>query len=219
MGGMNSGRRNQGGKVTTAEYRSLDVRTFQRDGFLVAGRSCTTSWMRNGKAEASIQVKVESDRVILDYRHHRNGSEWKSVNYPVRIEWTSCNYGGARAWFLCPTNGCGRRVAKLHLGGYGIFACRHCYKLAYACQRENSYDRATRQADKIREQLKWVPGIANGNGCKPKGMQWRTYQRLIMKYEALVGISLNEMQRQLFMIKARVGIIDDDLNLFRKIKV
>ena len=97
MGGMGSGRRDQGGKDTTDDCRALDVRLFQRDGVLVAGRSFTTSWMRNGKAIASIQVKVEADRVILDYRHQRNGGEWKSQNYPVRIEWTPCNYGGARA--------------------------------------------------------------------------------------------------------------------------
>ena len=217
MGGMGSGRRDQGGKDTTDDCRALDVRLFQRDGVLVAGRSFTTSWMRNGKAIASIQVKVEADRVLLDYRHQRNGGEWKSQNYPVRIEWTSCNYGGTRAWFICPAQGCGRRVAKLYLGGT-IFACRHCYKLAYACQRENLDGRATRRADKIRDRLKWEPGILNGHGIKPKGMHMRTYQRLTIKHDAHVGISLNHMVRRMRLIEARFGDIGDDLNLFRKIE-
>ena len=219
MGGMGSGRRDQGGKSTTSDYRALDVRLFQRDGVLVAGRSFTTSWMRNGKAIASIQVKVEADRVILDYRHQRGGGEWKSENYPIRIEWTPCNYGGSRAWFRCPADGCTRRVAKLFLGSSGIFACRHCYQLAYASQRESMDDRATRRADKIRDRLKWEPGILNGHGIKPKGMHSRTYQRLTIAHDAHVGISLNIMQRRLRLIDARLGGIDEGLNLFRKIEV
>jgi hypothetical protein len=218
MGGMGSGRGDQGGKDTTDDCRALEARLFQRDGVLVVGRSFTTSWMRNGKAEASIQVKIEADRMILNYRHQRGGDEWKSQNYPVRIEWTPCNYGGARVWFRCPAQGCGRRVAKLYLGGT-VFACRHCYRLAYSSQRENQDDRATRRADKIRDRLKWEPGILNGHGIKPKGMHWRTYQRLTIRHDAHVSISLNIMQQRLRMIGARLGGIDDDLNLFRNIEV
>ena len=217
MGGINSGRRDQGGKDTTDDCRSLDVRWFQRKGLLAAGRSADVNWSRNGKKEAAISVRAESDRVILDYRHQRGGDEWKSQNYPVRIEWTSCNYGGARAWFICPAQGCGRRVAKLYLGGT-IFACRHCYRLAYSSQRENLDGHATRRADKIRDRLKWVPGILNGHGIKPKGMHMRTYQRLTIEHDAHVGISLNIMQQQLRMSEASLGGIDEDLNLFRKIE-
>ena len=217
MGGMGSGRRDQGGKDTTGDCKSLDVRYLQRDGLLSAGRSFSLNWMSNGKTEASIQVRAETDRVILDYRHQRGG-EWKSQNYPVRIEWTPCNYGGARAWFRCPAQGCGRRVAKLYLGGT-IFACRHCYRLAYSSQRENMGGRATRRADKIRDRLKWEPGILNGHGIKPKGMHWRTYQRLTIKHDAHVGISLNIMQQRMRMIEARLGGIDEDMNLFRNIEV
>ncbi|MDP3498152.1 MAG: hypothetical protein Q8R84_10925 [Candidatus Nitrotoga sp.] len=218
MGGMGSGRRYQGGKETTDDCRSLDVRYLQRNGLLSAGRSSILNWTRNGKNEASIQVRMEADRVILDYRHQRNGCEWKSQNYPVRIEWTPCHYGGARAWFLCPANGCGKRVAKLHLNG-AIFACRHCYRLAYSSQRENQDDRATRRADKIRDRLKWEPGILNGHGIKPKGMHWRTYQRLTIQHDAYVGISLNQMQQWLQMMEVRLGGIDEEINLFRKIEV
>ena len=218
MGGMGSGRRDQGGKSTTSDYRALDVRRLQRDGLLSAGKSFGWSWTRNGEKVATINVRTEADRVILDYRHQRGGDEWKSQNYPVRIEWTSCNYGGSRAWFRCPAQGCGRRVAKLFLGS-AIFACRHCYRLAYPCQRESADDRATRRADKIRDRLKWEPGILNGHGIKPKGMHMRTYQRLTIKHDAHVGISLNIMQQRLRMIEARLGGIGEDLNLFRKIEV
>ena len=48
MGGMNSGRRDQGGKKTTEEFRSLDIRQFQRDRLLEIGKSFGWNWTRNG---------------------------------------------------------------------------------------------------------------------------------------------------------------------------
>ena len=54
----------------------------------------------------------------------------------VRIVRTPCRLGGSRAWFICPAVGCGRRVAILY--GGGIFACRHCYDLAYDSSRNSS---------------------------------------------------------------------------------
>jgi hypothetical protein len=204
MGGMNSGRRDQGGKNTTEDCRVLDVRYLQRGGLLSAGRSFGLDWTRNGEKVASIQVRAETDRVILDYRHQRNGSEWKSVNYPVRIEWTPCNYGGSRAWFRCPADGCTRRVAKLFLGSSGIFACRHCYQLAYASQRESVDDRATRRADRIRARLGWEPGILNGNGGKPKGMRLQTFMRLTAEHDAFVGVSLAVMERRFGVLRESI---------------
>lgn len=215
MGGMGSGRRYQGGKETTDDCRSLDVRYLQRNGLLSAGRSSILNWTHNGKNEASIQVRMDADRVILDYRHQRNGSEWKSQNYPIRIEWTPCHYGGARAWFLCPANGCGKRVAKLYLNG-AIFACRHCYKLAYACQRETYDDRAARRADTIRRRLGWDVGILNLNGGRPKGMHYRTYLSLTVKHDIFVGISLAGIAKRFGMFEKTLGGISEDLNLFRK---
>src|ERR1039457_579442 len=86
-------------------------------------------------------------------------NSWTDLEYAVRIERTSCNYGGTRTWFLCPTTGCGRRVAILYLGG-AIFACRHCYRLAYKSQREAPYMRALHRAQAIRIKL---GGSANLN--------------------------------------------------------
>lgn len=214
MGGMNSGRRDQGGKDTTDDYRAIDVRRWQREGLLSAGQSFGWNWTRNGEKVASIQVRTEADRVTLIYRHRSGGGEWQDEQYPVLMAWTPCHYGGKRAWFLCPAAGCRRRVAILY--GGGIFACRHCYRLAYGCQRESLDDRATRQADKIRNRLVWEPGILNEHGIKPKGMHLRTYHRLTIKHDAYVAISLNIMQQRMRMIEARLGGIGEDLNLFRK---
>lgn len=194
MGGPGSGRGLRAGTAeTTADFWQLDVRRWQRDGYLLAGRAFAWEWTRAGEQVAYINVRTEVDRVILSYRHRRGGGEWKSEEYPVRLDWTPCTYGGSRAWFLCPAAGCGRRVAILY--GGGIFACRHCHRLAYPSQREVSHDRASRRANKIRERLGWEPGILNGSGWKPKGMRWRTYERLRAEHDAyvqrtLVGIAV-----------------------------
>ena len=116
------------------------------------------------------------------------------------LDWTPCNLGGQRPWFRCPARGCGRRVAILY--GGAIFACRHCYRLAYPSQRETADDRAARRADSIRERLGWEPGILNGPGLKPKGMHWRTFKRLKAEHDAFVAESLAGMMTE---IERRLG--------------
>lgn len=177
MGGMSSGRRwHYSANDTTNNYRAIDVRRWQRDGLLTPGRAFGWQWSRNGEVVASIQVRTEAGRVILNYRHRSGDGDWKDENYSVYLDWTPCTLGGQRPWFCCPARGCGRRVAILY--GGGIFACRHCYRLAYRSQRENPGDRAARKSDKIRARLGWELGVLNGHGWKPKGMHWRTYARL-----------------------------------------
>jgi len=182
MGGPGSGNRwRYGTKSSTDEYRRLDVRRWAREGMLRPGYWGGWQWTRNGEVVASIRMRAEANRVILTYRHCRDGEDWKDEEYPVRIARTPCHLGGSRPWFICPALGCGRRVAILY--GGGIFACRHCYQLAYASTREDAGDRATRGADRIRARLGWAPGILNGHGDKPKWMRWRTFDRLTEEHD------------------------------------
>jgi hypothetical protein len=133
MGGYGSGRW-QTGKGLTAGHRSIDVRRLQRDGLLTPGQAFAWNWTRDGDTLASVLIRTEADRLTLDYRYRTEGGDWHPLAYPVRLAWTPCTYGVRRAWFRCPAAGCGRRVALLYLGPSGIFACRHCYRLAYACE-------------------------------------------------------------------------------------
>ena len=203
MGGMGSGLRYQGGKNTTSDMRALDIRRLQRDGLLTSGRAFNWQWTINGAKVADINIRTETDRVIVNYRSRRSGGEWQPMEYPVYLEWTGLHYGGRRAWFLCPARGCGRRVAILY--GGAIFACRHCHELVYASQRETDDDRAARRADTIRRRLEWEPGILNGEGWKPKGMHWRTFERLKAAHDAHVNLSLVGIAR-------RFGLMNRELD-------
>ena len=193
MDGFRSGR--HGGKRTTGDMWALDIRSIAKAGRLVSGQSFIWQWLRNGEPAAKINITIETGRVMLDYRARDRDSEWQAMKYPVHLSWTTCTYGGQRAWWLCPVVGCGRRVAILY--GGKIYACRHCHQLAYQTQREQSHDRASSRADKLRGRLGWKPGILNSNGCKPKGMHWRIFEILKAQHDSLVTKALAGMINKL----------------------
>ena len=197
MGGMGSGRRwHYGAKRTVQDYRCLDINRWHQDKVLYDGNVFNWAWYRNDENIASIWVSVKPHYVVLDYRHKSGSEDWKKESYRVYLSSTDCNLGGQRRWFLCPAAGCSRRVARLY--GGGIFACRHCYDLVYESQREKQYDRLARRADKIRRKLEWKPGILNGKGWhKPKGMHWKTFNRLVAEHDRLVHSSLLGMATDL----------------------
>ena len=88
-----------------------------------------------------------------------------------------------------------------------MYACRHCHNLAYRTQREQAYDRASSRADRIRKRLGWEAGILNGDGGKPKGMHWRTFERLQAQHDAHVTQSLAGMSAKLGLVMDRLGRI------------
>jgi len=171
-----------GGRTTCESCKSIDVRRWQREGRLGAGQSFSCSWTRAGAPSGSISVRTQADAVVLAFRHQSWGdTEWQSVEQRVAITWTACHLGGRRPWFSCPayTAGryCGRRVALLYLDGR-FFACRPCCGLAYASQQEASCWRGLGKAQKIRMQLGGSPNPLEAFPDRPKGMHWKTYDRL-----------------------------------------
>lgn len=196
MGGYGSGRWwRYGSRETTGDYLRLDVRKINRAGLLTAGRSYSWKW-QSGDHVSKIDIRTELSRLILNYRKRNRGDEaWVARCQTVHITWTECNYGGSRPWFLCPDQGCGRRCAILYAGD--IFACRKCFCLAYASQREQFHDRLARQLDKLRDRLGWEPGFFNGVGDRPKGMHWRTFYRLVAQHDDLVRSCLVYLHGQI----------------------
>jgi hypothetical protein len=199
MGGSGSGRWYRWGTKDTVEgCRSLDVRRWARDGLLQPGRWFSWQWTRDGENQASISVQALQDAVELIYTLRPGQPDAEDIRYQVPLTWTPCHLGGRRCWFRCPgvISGvyCGRRVAKLYLGGK-YFVCRHCQGLVYESQREDLKDRALRRTQAIRVRLGGHPGLQHGFPAKPKRMRWRTYERLRQEAEeAERGYSLHMVE-------------------------
>lgn len=189
MGGYGSGR--QWGKPKTGHALRLDVRWLARKGLFEPG---TLAWMPmhwtcNGKPSGDITVRYDARRpheLILDYRSRAAGAtDWTAVHEAIPLEWTPCHYGGERVWCRCP--GCGSRRAVLY-SVHGRFRCVPCNRLAYSATREDRLELLNRRGEKITDRLggesEWVLNWLIPPD-KPKGMHWRTYDRLRREWEAV----------------------------------
>jgi hypothetical protein len=194
MGGRGSGNRFRAGKTATSDMRQVDVRRLHRENYLQPGSVLIMNWMSNDAYTAYLQIRPEPDHVILSYTNTFSSGEERPIEYPVRLEWTGLHLGGRRPWFICPADGCGRRVAILY--GGKVYACRHCHQLAYQCQRETSWSRMIRRIDRLRDRLGWEPGMAYGEYGKPKGMHWQTFERLTGRYRDTEEQILASIRRQ-----------------------
>ena len=170
------------------------MREWQRKDLLRAGQEFSWSWRRGGESAGTITgaefVEDAKQAVVLSYRSCRPGSsEWKSIQQRVPIRLTACHFGGVRPWFVCPAccNGryCGRRAAILYCAGE-LFACRRCHDLSYGSQQQMALDRGLEQARKIRMRLGGGADLLEPFPPRPKGMHWRTFQRLRARAEAAV---------------------------------
>lgn len=173
MGGLGSGRWGWHVKKTlTAHTHALDIRKLHKAGCLSAG-AYSWQWLEDGVVVASVRIVYGGGRLELKYSI-KTGRTTTAYDYPVLLSWTDCNYGGRRPWFHCPR--CGRRVAKLY--GGARFLCRKCHGLAYWTQRQSKATRAQHRADRLRERLGWVGEEPRDGWRKPKGMHWKTFERL-----------------------------------------
>ena len=178
MGGFGSGRYYRGiTRTTCEETRRIDIRYLHKHGLLNPNRTGSLSWNIDGEPSGNISYTMYENTMILNFRWQRYGDEdWQSVVQTIWLDRTPCNYGGTRKWFLCPH--CNKRVAILYQVNT-LFLCRRCYQLPYASQGEDYPDRMERRANKIG--LKLDPdGLEGDYYYKPKGMHWKTFNRLIL---------------------------------------
>ena len=192
MGGIGSGRRSSySGKTATNDAMPLDIRKLSRKGLLTPGNSFSWQWLIGDQPVAGLSIRVGYNDLTLSYCKKSTG---EIVEQRVDVETTPCRYGGTRPWFTCPR--CRDRVAVVYAPGRH-FACRKCCDLAYATQKVGVGSRASAKADKIRKRLGWPVGILNPVGGKPKGMHWKTFDRLRMQHDALSLVSLHDIARKL----------------------
>ena len=193
IGGRGSGRRSSyGAKAETSDSMPLDLRKITRKGLLVPDSGFCWQWLVNDRQVARISIWVDFNQGMV--LSHRMKSTGEVVEQRGQTQTSPCHLGGQRHWFTCPQ--CSKRVAVLYAPGR-YFACRQCGGLGYATQKEGVGDRASTKADKLRKRMGWGAGILNGDGSKPKGMHWKTYQRLKSHHDALVQVSLNDIGRKL----------------------
>jgi hypothetical protein len=196
MGGCGSGNWYRYDSKTLAENcLFIDVRQLYRKGCLEPGKKYYWKWQDG----SNIVIETTPEAIELTYNISRNEQSREDVHIKVCLSWSSCNYGGKCPWFICPGKGCGRSVAKIYLAGK-YFLCRHCHDLAYSSQRQAKAFRLQDKAQKICRRL----GANNCNdlfvASKPKGMHWRTYEKLVdeaqeIELESFYAIStrLNNM--------------------------
>lgn len=142
----------------------------------------TQRWRAGWYDAGTIVTIMDHDRprLTLDYATRRTGeTNWTPHKHHVWLETTPCYYGGERTWFRCLHRQCRRAVL---FSVNGLFACRGCHDLAYTSTREDEAGACDRRIRQIGDRLG-----SDGNGRqgflwtmpdKPKGMHWRTYDRL-----------------------------------------
>ncbi len=179
-------------RTDTDGLLKLDVRWLARQGYLAPGTSGVypVAWSQGDRPAGDITIHYDADRpdeLVLDYRERRHESEsWSPVREAVPLDSTPCPYGGERPWFRCP--GCLSRRAVLY-GAGARFRCRACHGLAYGSTREGAAERNRRRTGELRRRIGGEPGIFSAP-WKPKGMHWRTYDRIVAEINAREYASL-----------------------------
>ena len=186
MGGRGSGRTGSMGMLVDKceDYRSIDLAWLRRKGNLTPGYSSSITWSRGGSVTASIRYRVENLGLRLMYRTYRNGGEWRDVDELFPFIYTATNFSRQRQWLQCLS--CRRRCRVLYGGAQ--FRCRRCHRLRYESQYEPAWLRGTSRAQKIRVRHGGSGSLDEPFPEKPKGMHWRTYDRLVAQDERLIAI-------------------------------
>lgn len=176
MGGYGSGRHYRWDETTKLEEtQRLDVRYLHRRGLLRTTAWFDFTWHRGEQRTGAIEIQVQPGGSLLLRYVIRSGGDPQYIERRVEVEWTRCHYGGMRPWFVCP--GCQRRVAVLACL-HGAFRCRHCHHLRYASQSQEALDRLYHKQQQIRTRLGLAPHASMWRSPKPKGMHWKTFDRL-----------------------------------------
>ena len=188
VGGMGSGnwyRFNK--KTTTGECHSVDVRYLHREGLLKPGNWFSLRWSRAGRETGSIRGEVIGDekpeRMILTYRHRSGPSgEWEEVQGArvPHLDSVQLRWGEAVVrlpWSrVRPEGGCPVRARE-------VFPVP---PLLRSRLREPAGERDAPRLDGRRRYGRGLGGSANMMKPfpeKPKGMHWRTYERLWWEHD------------------------------------
>src|SRR5687767_11378419 len=182
MGGPGSGRHFRFDRQMYVEDAlPMDVRYLHRQGILEPGYHGTITWSYNEQPVFGVAVQTGANSITL-----RISLEDRERCLVIRIDHTPCTYGGWRPWFLCPE--CYRRCGLLY-AVEAQFACRLCHGLPYHSQRCSDEKQLLAQVRKVREQTLAGPNMFEllRDEHKPKGMHWKTFDRLVERHDHYYG--------------------------------
>ena len=165
MGNSNSGR--WGGKAKCENCPAIDIRRLARENLLKPSNAFVWRWSDGSTVSAKVHAQA------LELRYATNLKPMQS--YWFNFAQTACNYGGTRSWFICPH--CDKQCAKLYQRS-ARFACRKCQRLRYQSQALAALARSQWAYGKLQTRL-------TVDELKPKGMHWRTYERLLARMEMI----------------------------------
>ncbi|SFF97933.1 hypothetical protein [Neptunomonas qingdaonensis] len=180
MGGIGSGRGfGWNRKATTETVKRLDIRFMRKQGFLEPGGVGALQWRLGGRLRGDILFRGYDDKLVFHYRVDGEDEAY-SVKQEVALTRTPCHFGGTRLWFSCPC--CHKRVGLLY-APQSNFKCRLCHKLPYASQQQGAMDNAISQKHQLGERI--FENYKQGRGSqKRKGLHWKTFHRLHIKYQS-----------------------------------
>lgn len=172
---------------------AVDIRALIRDRRRARTRSVVYRWETSlGEQAPATSVFSFAGPGIIRVTH-QGGTLPDEI---LDVTFSSCHFGNLRSWFQCSTVGCARRAAILYGTPRG-FRCRHCAQLTYRSQREQPYDRMLRRGRRLRGKAGGSASLMEPFPARPKGMWWKTYDRLLKQdFEVWSGIAENRQRRR-----------------------
>ena len=180
MGGFGSGQYYRSKQATIEEHLRTSIGFLSKRGYLKPGVNATLTWSCGDEPRGSISMRAGPGMITFSYSFTAYDKEPESVEQTIYIERTPCHFGGSRPWFTCTR--CLGRAGVLVCSGR-LFVCRKCCRLPYASQMESKSDGASRRIRKIQKRLgnpDWE-NVLDYSFPRPKGMHWRTYNRIVTR--------------------------------------
>lgn len=163
---------------------------------------------KSDRAVADKQTQIDI-RTLRRSGHIEPGAQQVALNIDgkpvqVRLDYTHCHLGGQRVWWRCPY--CAGAWPSCTCAARALLAgpAGDCATGLVA----GDSDKAFRRADRIcRARLGWVPGVAFGEGHRPKGMHRATYDKLLNRYRAAELQVLGAMAHYIDRVNDKLGRI------------
>ncbi len=153
---------------------------------------CSWAWWRGDERQATISYRLVMQGDGFGHLYLRFNQADEPVEQKIYVHSEPCRFGGVRWFASCPRSG--RKAAKLYClsGSKGFWSRKlfaHC--TAYASQQEApGFARTLGQRDRLLGRK--LKGDDTEFIMKPKWMRWKTFDRLMARYEVLDG-SLGDM--------------------------